>query len=72
MNQAETYKVKYGSFWIILLDAEDTIHTTELPDGRKDYTQKDFAGILEEAAVDMLNVIKEKWVLSIMDNIMKH
>ena len=45
---------------------EDIIHTTELPDGRKDYTQKDFAGILEEAAVDMLNVIKEK--MGVIDN----
>ena len=60
MNQAETYKVKYGSL-DYTVGQEDIIHTTELPDGRKDYTQKDFAGILEEAAVDMLNVIKE-WI----------
>ena len=65
MNQAETYKVKYGSL-DYTVGQEDTIHTTELPDGRKDYTQKDFAGILEEAAVDMLNVIKEK--MGVIDN----
>ena len=65
MNQAETYKVKYGSL-DYTVEQEDIIHTTELPDGRKDYTQKDFAGILEEAAVDMLNVIKEK--MGVIDN----
>ena len=65
MNQAETYKVKYGSL-DYTVGQEDIIHTTELPDGRKDYTQKDFAGILEEAAVDMLNVIKEK--MGVIDN----
>ena len=65
MNQSETYKVKYGSL-DYTVGQEDIIHTTELPDGRKDYTQKDFAGILEEAAVDMLNVIKEK--MGVIDN----
>ena len=51
--------------WIILL-GKRILFITELPDGRKDYTQKDFAGILEEAAVDMLNVIKEK--MGVIDN----
>ena len=65
MNQAETYKVKYGSL-DYTVGQEDIIHTTELPDGRKDYTQKDFACILEEATVDILNVIKEK--VGVIDN----
>ncbi len=38
---------------MVLLDytvgQEDTIHTTELPDGRKDYTQKIFAGIFRRS-----------------------
>lgn len=65
MNQAEAYKIKYGSL-DYTIGQEDIIHSTELPDGRKDYTQKDFAHILEEATVDVLNVIKEK--LQIIDD----
>lgn len=63
--QAEAYKIKYGSL-DYTIGQEDIIHSTELPDGRKDYTQKDFAHILEEATVDALNVIKEK--LQIIDD----
>lgn len=59
MNQAETYKIKYGSL-DYTVGQEDIIHSTELPDGRKDYTQKDFAKILEDAAIDVLKIIKEK------------
>lgn len=59
MNQAETYKIKYGSL-DYTVGQEDIIHTTELPDGRKDYTQKDLALILETATIDILNVIKDK------------
>ena len=59
MNQAETYKIKYGSL-DYRVGQEDIIHSTELPDGRKDYTQKDFAKILEDATIEVLKVIKEK------------
>lgn len=59
MNQAETYKIKYGSL-DYTVGQEDIIHTTELPDGKKDYTQKDLALILEAATIDILNVIKDK------------
>lgn len=59
MNQAETYKIKYGSL-DYTVGQEDIIHTTEMPDGRVDYTQKDLALILEAATIDILNVIKEK------------
>lgn len=59
MNQAETYKIKYGSL-DYTIGQEDIIHTTEMPDGRVDYTQKDLALILETATIDVLNVIKDK------------
>ncbi len=59
MNQAETYKIKYGSL-DYTIGQEDIIHTTYMPDGRKDYTQKDLAKILADTAVEVLNVIKEK------------
>lgn len=59
MNQAEMYKIKYGSL-DYTIGQEDIIHTTEMPDGRVDYTQKDLALILETAAIDVLNVIKDK------------
>lgn len=65
MNQAETYKIKYGSL-DYTIGQEDIIHTTELPDGRKDYTQKDLAMILEAATIDILNVIKDK--IQIIEN----
>lgn len=65
MNQAETYKIKYGSL-DYTVGQEDVIHTTEMPDGRVDYTQKDLALILEKATVDILTVIKEK--LDIIEN----
>lgn len=65
MNQAETYKIKYGSL-DSSLGQEDIIHTTYLEGARKDFTQRDLAKILQETAYRVMESIKEK--ISIIDD----
>lgn len=59
MNQAEAYKIKYGS-----LGADkgqnDIIHTTVVDGQKRDYTQLDLADLLNETAYEVMNKIKEK------------
>lgn len=59
MNQAEAYKIKYGSL-DINQDHEDIIHTTYFEKSKKDYTQKDLAEILNETAYKVMEKMKEK------------
>ncbi|MFV0393709.1 MAG: cell division FtsA domain-containing protein [Coprobacillaceae bacterium] len=66
MDQAETYKIKYGSL-DSSLGQEDIIHTTRLQDGSiREFTQKDLADFLQETAYDVMEKIRDKIV--IMDN----
>ena len=59
MNQAETYKIKYGSL-DGSLGQDDIIHTTYLQENKKDFTQQDLANILKETAYEVMSAIKEK------------
>lgn len=59
MNQAETYKIKYGSL-DYTVGQEDVIHTTYINDEQHDYTQKDLAKILRDTAREVMQVIKDK------------
>ncbi len=59
MNQAEAYKIKYGSL-DTTVGQDDIIHTTYLLDNRKDYMQKDLANILSDIAKEVMEVIKER------------
>jgi len=66
MDQAETYKIKYGSL-DSSLGEDDVIHTTKLQDGSiREFTQKDIASFLHETAYHVLEIIRDKIV--IMDN----
>ena len=59
MNQAETYKIKYGSL-DVTKGQNDIIHTTVIDGKKYDYTQQDLADILKESAYDVIGKIKEK------------
>ncbi len=66
MDQAEMYKIKYGSL-DSSLGQEDIIHTTTLPDGkRKEFTQHDLGLLLQETTLDVMSKIQDK--ISIMDH----
>lgn len=66
MNQAETYKIKYGSL-DSSLGQDDIIHTTKLQNGSmREFTQRDLAEFLQETAYDVMGKIRDKIV--IMDN----
>ena len=59
MNQAEVYKVKYGTCQKDLGN-EDVILSSNV-DGRiVNYTQKDLSGVLTRAVQDMMEVVKSK------------
>lgn len=57
MNQAEKYKVKYGSL-VAKENQDDIIHTTYLNESKKDYTQRDLCAILEDEATKLMVEIK--------------
>lgn len=59
MNQAEVYKIKYGSLQSYV-GQNDIIHTTTFSDEKKVYTQDDLSTILNEEAQVIMEVIKEK------------
>ncbi len=59
MNQAEVYKIKYGSL-DTTIGQDDIIHSTNLLDHQKDYMQKDLVNILSDIATEVMEVIKEK------------
>ena len=59
MNQAEAYKIKYGSL-DINKGQNDIIHTTVVEGQKRDYTQQDLADLLNETAYEVMNKIKEK------------
>ncbi|WP_455684931.1 cell division protein FtsA [Thomasclavelia sp.] len=59
MNQAEAYKIKYGSL-DITKGQNDIIHTTVVEGQKRDYTQQDLADLLNETAYEVMNKIKEK------------
>lgn len=59
MNQAEEYKIKYGSL-DYNVGQEDVIHTTYHDDEKVDYSQKELAQMLRKSAKEVLEVIKEK------------
>ena len=59
MNQAEAYKIKYGSL-DITKGQNDIIHTTVIDGKKHDYTQQDLADLLNETAYEVMNKIKEK------------
>ena len=59
MNQAEAYKIKYGSL-DITMGQNDIIHTTVIEGQKRDYTQQDLADLLNETAYEVMNKIKEK------------
>jgi cell division protein FtsA len=66
MDQAETYKIKYGSL-DDSLGQEDSIHTTKLQDGSlREFTQHDLSEFLRETAYDVMGKIRDK--IAIMDN----
>lgn len=66
MDQAETYKIKYGSL-DSSLGQSDSIHTTKLQDGSiREFTQRDLAEFLQETAYEVMEKIRDKIV--IMDN----
>lgn len=69
MNQAEAYKVKYGSL-DVTKGQNDIIHTTYSKDGNRDYTQQDLADLLNETAYEVMNKIKEK--ISVIEDINKY
>ena len=59
MNQAEAYKIKYGSL-DVNKGQNDIIHTTVVEGQKRDYTQQDLADLLNETAYEVMNKIKEK------------
>lgn len=69
MNQAEAYKIKYGSL-DVTQGQNDVIHTTFVDAHKRDYTQQDLADLLNETAYEVMNKIKEK--LSVIDDISKY
>lgn len=69
MNQAETYKIKYGSL-DVTQGQNDIIHTTFVDEEKRDYTQQDLADLLNETAYEVMNKIKEK--IAVIDDISKY
>lgn len=69
MNQAEAYKIKYGSL-DVTQGQNDIIHTTFVDEQKRDYTQQDLADLLNETAYEVMNKIKEK--ISVIDDISKY
>ena len=65
MNQAETYKIKYGSL-DSSLGQDDIIHTTYLQENKRDFTQRDLTEILKETAHEVMGAIKDK--IAIIDD----
>ena len=65
MNQAEAYKIKYGSL-NVNKGQNDIIHTTVVEGQKRDYTQQDLADLLNETAYEVMNKIKEK--IDVIDN----
>lgn len=65
MNQAETYKIKYGSL-DSSLGCDDIIHTTYMQESKKDFTQQDLSVILKETAYEVMEVIRDK--IAIIDD----
>ncbi len=65
MNQAEAYKIKYGSL-DVTKGQNDIIHTTVVEGQKRDYTQQDLADLLNETAYEVMNKIKEK--IDVIDN----
>ena len=65
MNQAEAYKIKYGSL-DVTKGQNDIIHTTVVEGQNRDYTQQDLADLLNETAYEVMNKIKEK--IDVIDN----
>ena len=65
MNQAEAYKIKYGSL-DVTKGQNDIIHTTVVEGQKLDYTQQDLADLLNETAYEVMNKIKEK--IDVIDN----
>ncbi len=65
MNQAEAYKIKYGSL-DVNKGQNDIIHTTVVEGQKRDYTQQDLADLLNETAYEVMNKIKEK--IDVIDN----
>ena len=69
MNQAETYKIKYGSL-DVTKGQNDIIHTTVIDGKKHDYTQQDLADILKESAYNVIGKIKEK--IAVIDSAGKY
>lgn len=69
MNQAETYKIKYGSL-DVNQGQNDIIHTTIIDGQKQDYTQFDLAELLKETAYEVMNKIKEK--VAVIENSNKY
>ena len=65
MNQAEAYKIKYGSL-DVTKGQNDIIHTTVVEGQKRDYTQQDLADLLNGTAYEVMNKIKEK--IDVIDN----
>ncbi len=57
--KAEAYKIKYGTC-NRQIGNEDIIHTIYMGDEEKNYSQRDLAELLYDAAKEMAQVIKEK------------
>lgn len=55
MNQAEAYKIKYGSL-DVTQGQNDIIHTTFVDEQKRDYTQQDLADLLNETAYEVMNL----------------
>lgn len=68
MNQAEAYKIKYGSL-NVTQGQNDIIHTTVVDGNKHDYTQQDLADLLNETAYEVIEKIKEK--IAVIDNYSK-
>lgn len=59
LEQAEVYKVKYGTCENDLGE-EDVIHTTIVDGKQKNYTQKDLSEVLQTAVWEMMAAIKKR------------
>lgn len=68
MNQAENYKVKYGSL-VARSGQDDIIHTTHLNESQKDYTQNDLTEILKDESIKLMEEIKV--MLDAIDDVAK-
>lgn len=66
INQAENYKIKYGSL-VSKENHNDIIHTTHLNESHKDYTQGDLCAILEDEAMKLMEEVKS--LLSVIDDV---